>query len=113
MNKALFAAAVIVAGISPLPAEQIPADQPADWTIAVRFFGTTDQPNRDFYRVFVHRHGEAAVRLRVDRPIYDELGKIKSETLSHDGAISNDTASKFYAAARTIIQNHRLGVEPP
>jgi hypothetical protein len=102
----------IAASAAPARAQQLPDTPPAQWSITIRAYGTTNQPGRDDLQISIHTNGKLAASIQAKRPIYDERGNISLKSPEHQGKLDGDASGAIYSAARSVILSHRVGEEP-
>ncbi|HTU26276.1 MAG TPA: hypothetical protein VMF30_12800 [Pirellulales bacterium] len=93
-------------------AQQLPATAPADWMLSVRYYGTTERPDRDFYHVWVHTAGIHPGIISAVRPKYKGDGSRDLNEPAFHGKLPDEKMAAVYQAARTVILNHTVGSPP-
>lgn len=108
--------AINIAGIAmTAQAQQLPEKQPTEWSVAIRFYGTTDPSNRADLHVFVHTNGALPASIQAIRPEYDERTNnvlmISLESM-HKQNLKDEVAAAIYSSVRSLIHNHQIGESP-
>ena len=93
-------------------AQQIPAAPPADWSLSIRAFGTTDRPGRDWLHISLIAHANASATISAERPVYDDRGIMIADSPRHEAKLTEKEREAFYQAARSLILDHRIGSAP-
>lgn len=115
MKNFLSFPAIIIAGfaiVAQVQAQQIPADPPTQWSVYIRFYGTTSQPGHDDLQIFVHTNGKLPASIDARRPVYDEQGNILLKSPEHKQILKDEARAEIYSTVRSLVHSHRIGEVP-
>ncbi|HTU26275.1 MAG TPA: hypothetical protein VMF30_12795 [Pirellulales bacterium] len=101
-----------LASANPARAQQLPAAAPTDWSLLLRYHGTTESADQDYYFVRVSTNGIAPGSITAVWPKYNDDGSRESDEPSFHGKLPHEKMAAVYQAARSVILNHTLGSPP-
>ena len=94
-----------------LQAQQIPEEPPEQWSVSIRIYGTTDQPERDHFEISIKTNGTLPADVFARRPAFYDKLNVAPKAAEYKQKLTEEMKAKIYSSIRSLIHNHRIDKE--
>jgi hypothetical protein len=84
--------------------DAVPASPPEYWYVSMRFFGTTDSPDRSMYILSAYKSGSVPARIEALRPRYTDAGTFEPHSPKYGDKLSEEASLVIYEKFRAVIE---------